>query len=107
MRYGWSCLSGNHRPTASHRFLPLLLADERRWISTEEVANEHYHRGLNALHIMCYPFIGGIVFMLLCRVLYDVLWGRGKIASVRQQARFESAGINMNKRRGKTVRDMA
>jgi len=56
---------------------------------------------------MCYPFIGGIVFMLLCRVLYDVLWGRGKIASVRQQARFESAGINMNKRRGKTVRDMA
>ena len=56
---------------------------------------------------MFYPFIGGIVFMLLCRVLYDVLWARQKIASVRQQARFESAGINMNKRREKRARDMA
>jgi hypothetical protein len=71
------------------------------------VANEHSHRGLNALHIMLYPFMAGIVFMLLCRVLYDVLWSRQKIASVRQQARFESAGINMTKGRGKRARDMA
>jgi len=77
-----------------------------RWISTDEIPNQHSHTGLNALLIMSYPFLGGIGFMALCRVLYRVIWSRPKIASVRQPARFESAGINMGKRKPKRERDM-
>lgn len=80
-----------------------------RWISTEEVANEHTHRGSNALLIMAYPFLGGVLFWVLCRVLYDVLWSRQRIASVRQQTRFETAGAGMNMGiwKSKSARDMA
>lgn len=76
-----------------------------RWISTEEISNQHSHTGVNALLIMAYPFLGGIGFMVLCRVLYSVLWSRQKIASVRQ-TRFESPGINMTNGKGKSERNM-
>lgn len=78
-----------------------------RWISTEEVPNQHTHRGLNALLVMIYPFIGGILFWVLCRVLYDVVWSRQRIASVRRQTRFESPGMNMGMGKTKSARDMA
>ena len=45
--------------------------------------------------------------MVLCRVLYDVVWSRQKIASVRLHARFEATGLNMGKMKSKSARDMA
>jgi hypothetical protein len=77
------------------------------WIWTEEIPKQHTHNGLNAIHIMAYPFLGGIAFMVLCRVLYDVVWSRQKIASVRQQTRFEGATLNIGKGKSKRARDMA
>ena len=70
------------------------------WISTDEIPNQHTHSGSNALLIMAYPFLGGIGFMVLCRVLYSILWSRQKIASVasvRQQTRLDTPGINFGK----------
>jgi hypothetical protein len=80
-----------------------------RWISTEEIPNQHSHSGSNAFLIMAYPFLGGIGFMVLCRVLYSIIWSRQKIASVasvRQQTRFETPGINLAKGKTKRERDM-
>ena len=45
--------------------------------------------------------------MVLFRVLYDVVWVRQKIASVRRQTRFEGTGLNMGKVKIKAARDMA
>ena len=86
---------------------PLIYEGNCSWIWTEEIPKQHTHSGLNAIHIMAYPFLGGIVFMVLCRVLYDVIWSRQKIASVRQQTRFEGTGLNMGKVKSKSARDMA
>ena len=77
-----------------------------RWIWTDEIPKQHTHSGLNAIHIMAYPFLGGIIFMVLCRVLYDVVWSRQKIASVRQQTRFVGTGLNIRKGKSKRARDM-
>jgi hypothetical protein len=79
---------------------------DNRWISTEEISNQHSHTGSNAFLIMVYPFLGGIGFMALCRVLYSIIWSRQKIAFVRQPTRFETAGINMAKGRGKNEREL-
>ena len=45
--------------------------------------------------------------MVLFRVLYDVVWSRQKIASVRQQTMFEATGLHMGKGKSKRARDMA
>jgi hypothetical protein len=45
--------------------------------------------------------------MVLCRVLYDVVWSRQKIASVRRRARFEATGLNMGYVKSKSAKDMA
>ena len=80
-----------------------------RWISTEEIPNQHSHSGSNAFLIMAYPFLGGIAFMVLCRVLYSIIWSRQKIASVasvRQQTKFETTGLNLGKGKMKREREM-
>ena len=80
---------------------------DHSWISTKEIPNQHTHSGLNALLIMVYPFLGGIALMVLCRVLYEIIWSRRTIAMLRWQTGFESTGINMGKGKGKSARDMA
>jgi len=47
--------------------------------------------------------------MVLCRVLYSIIWSRQKIASVasvRQHTIFETPGINLAKGKAKRERDM-
>lgn len=92
----------------SLRWTPFLLSQaNRRWISTEEIPNEHSHSGTNAVLIMIYPFLAGIGFMALFRMLYSVVWERHRIANVRQPTRFETAGISMatnNKLGGQKVK---
>jgi hypothetical protein len=77
-----------------------------RWISAEEVSDQHSHSSSNALAILAYPFLGGVGFMALCRVLYSVLWSRQRIASVRQRTRFDSHGISMGKGKSKREREL-
>jgi hypothetical protein len=80
-----------------------------RWVSTDEVSNQHSHTGSNAFLIMAYPFLGGVAFLILCRMLYSVIWSRQRIASVasvRQGTRFESHGMKATKGKGKREREM-
>ena len=46
---------------------------------------------------MIYPFLAGMGFMALFRMLYSVVWDRQRIAHIRQPTRFETAGITMAK----------
>lgn len=83
--------------------------DNGRWISTDEVANPHSHTGYNAFLIMVYPFLGGVAFMILWRMLYSVIWSRQRIASVasvRHGTRFESYGMNATKGKLKLEREL-